>query len=325
MWRCRALAFSELERKRYPVDILRGSHERHHRVLGVLSEALSNANVSVELVDGGSLLHRHLRSKDVVFSVGGDGTVLKAASKIFSNQVPFIGINSDPVLSMGQLCAVSMAPDDDPSKLKNILDRYKAGRFREIFRSRIRADLYSDDENLDVCGTHHEHVSSPALFALNECFLSEDDPSRPAIIEMTTPSGIKQMRSSGVIVSSASGSTGWIANAGAVHPASISQLLSERDITTCKMLAKRYDRKFDFSSSVADSRLQYFVREPVIAEENIDFGHLRGFAKEVVLRPLGFACKLNFDGLRSINVDYGIRIRLTAANATHSLRCLYFS
>ena len=41
---------------------------------------------------------------DVIFSVGGDGTFLLAASKIQDNTIPVIGFNSDPYRSEGYLC-----------------------------------------------------------------------------------------------------------------------------------------------------------------------------------------------------------------------------
>ena len=209
---------SELSRKGYPIDILKGSHERHYRVLSSLTDALVNANATFTRIDARSLKRSHVRGKDVVFSIGGDGTVLKTASKIFSNQIPFIGINSDPVLSAGQLCAIAVGPDDNSDVLSSVVERFQTGRFREVHRSRIRASLHSDDENIDMCATHHENVSSPALFALNECFLSENDPSRPTLIEMMTHKEPKVLRSSGIIVSTATGSTGWLKNAGAIHP-----------------------------------------------------------------------------------------------------------
>ena len=42
--------------------------------------------------------------KDIIMSLGGDGTFLKTASYIKNSQKPILGVNTDPQRSVGMLC-----------------------------------------------------------------------------------------------------------------------------------------------------------------------------------------------------------------------------
>lgn len=63
---------------------------------------------------------------DVIFTTGGDGTFLMAASKVLSRDKPVIGINSDPSRSVGYLCLPGDCTEDFPRALQKLLD----GQFR---------------------------------------------------------------------------------------------------------------------------------------------------------------------------------------------------
>lgn len=41
---------------------------------------------------------------ELILSLGGDGTFLRTASLVQGNQVPILGVNTDPQRSVGHLC-----------------------------------------------------------------------------------------------------------------------------------------------------------------------------------------------------------------------------
>ena len=96
---------------------------------------------------------------DVIFTTGGDGTFLAAASLISSPDKTVIGINSDPSRSVGYLCL----PQPYSSDLNATLDKLYSGQFKWLFRQRIRITLQGEnalDEPLEL------HTGWPESFFL---------------------------------------------------------------------------------------------------------------------------------------------------------------
>lgn len=52
------------------------------------------------------LTDKDFQNIDLVMSLGGDGTFLKTASMISSNQMPIFGVNTDPTRSVGHLTSI---------------------------------------------------------------------------------------------------------------------------------------------------------------------------------------------------------------------------
>ncbi len=50
------------------------------------------------------LTAHEVASKSLIISLGGDGTFLHTSSMIESDQIPILGINTDPSRSLGNLC-----------------------------------------------------------------------------------------------------------------------------------------------------------------------------------------------------------------------------
>jgi len=50
------------------------------------------------------LTAHQVASKTLIISLGGDGTFLHTSSMIESDQIPILGINTDPSWSLGNLC-----------------------------------------------------------------------------------------------------------------------------------------------------------------------------------------------------------------------------
>ena len=127
---------------------------------------------------------------DLVLTVGGDGTVLTAAT--LTGGMPFLTVNSDPIGSVGHYTRCRA------ETLAAALAAWRTGRcpVRELAR-------------LDLV---HRGVRDTFL---NDCLFANPNPAAVCRHRIETPDGASVLRSSGVWVSTATGSTGAIRSAGA--------------------------------------------------------------------------------------------------------------
>ena len=101
---------------------------------------------------------------DYVISLGGDGTFLKAASKVGPKQIPIIGVN------MGRLGFLANVA---PEEIKDVLDNVFEGQFEIEERAVIQ--LEADGKALENCP-----------FALNDiAILKRDNAAMIGILSMT--------------------------------------------------------------------------------------------------------------------------------------------
>lgn len=153
--------------------------------------------IDVTVVAAHQLTHEAVEGSDMVFSAGGDGTFLKAASFV-NTPIPVAGINTDPARSEGNLCCYKV--DNVCNRFSYALDRLLTGNFQWRLRNRIRVGMVNQD------GFWYELPR----YALNEVFIAESDASRPSHYNI----GIDQhqresQRSSGIIVCTGTGSSAW--------------------------------------------------------------------------------------------------------------------
>ncbi|VDO52716.1 unnamed protein product, partial [Brugia timori] len=94
---------------------------------------------------------------DAIFSAGGDGTFLHAASRILSAEKPVIGINTDPMglNSEGHLCLLKKLSHE---YFRDALKRLLAGDFRWLYRQRIRIRLEGDVGDIKPFYLHEEQL-----------------------------------------------------------------------------------------------------------------------------------------------------------------------
>ncbi len=94
---------------------------------------------------------------DFVISIGGDGTLLKAASRVGTKQTPIIGVN------MGRL---GFLADVIPTEVEKVIDSIYKGHYTTEPHTAIQID--TDDEQLTVCP-----------FALNDIAVLKRDNASP--------------------------------------------------------------------------------------------------------------------------------------------------
>ncbi len=141
-----------------------------------------------------------IEGADLVISLGGDGTLLRAARIVGYQEIPILG------LSYGHLGFLTAASPDDTDILSVVSDAL-AGELHVSRRATLAIDVFSHTE------AGKEQTTD--TFALNDLALTRGPLSD--MVEFTiTVSGhrIDRLRGDGVVVSTATGSTGYALSAG---------------------------------------------------------------------------------------------------------------
>ncbi len=150
----------------------------------------------------------HLESSQLLVSMGGDGTIMRAARSASLFDVPVLGVNFGRLGFMAEL-----SPED---AISGILTICKTGGYVEE-RSLLQTKVIKGNDQYNTSAAF-EYAS-----ALNDVVVAREAPSRPIYIEVGIDGErLTTYRADGVIVSTATGSTGYNLSAGGpiVHPAS---------------------------------------------------------------------------------------------------------
>lgn len=133
---------------------------------------------------------------DFVISMGGDGTFLKAASRVGCREIPIIGVNT------GRL---GFLADVLPSEAEAMLDAVYAGDF--LLETHAAIQIETDGEELGECP-----------YALNDiAVLKRDNASMISIRTMVNEDYLVTYQADGLIVSTPTGSTAYsLSNGGPV-------------------------------------------------------------------------------------------------------------
>uniref|UniRef100_A0A0N4VK77 NAD(+) kinase n=1 Tax=Enterobius vermicularis TaxID=51028 RepID=A0A0N4VK77_ENTVE len=231
---------------------------------------------------------------DAVFTAGGDGTFLIAAAKVKDHK-PVIGFNADPIRSEGHLC---ITRKKDLPLVANSLPGFLNGFF----------SLYRN-EKFDP--------KVPVL-ALNDIFVGESHAARVSSYEIQIDDGaVLKQKSSGLVVSTGTGSTSWNYNINRVFEQDVSDLLrimsslgvplNDTNKSFTQEICQRFNEKLVFKPQ--SPMLAYTIREPLVNvtyPENIK----RGFASRIWIRSCCSDAHLVLDGGFSVPFNYGTEILL---------------
>ena len=146
---------------------------------------------------------------DLVLSIGGDGTILRAAQAILPRQVPITGINLGKLGFMTELSV-----DEAQDKLSVLL----AGEGWLDERSLLEAELPAAGEP----------DGRQTFYALNDMVIAHGEVARVIRVEASVDGQLlTTYKADGVIVSTATGSTGYALAAGGpiLHPQAKEMLL----------------------------------------------------------------------------------------------------
>ena len=130
---------------------------------------------------------------DYVISLGGDGTFLKAASKVGPKQIPIIGVN------MGRLGFLANVA---PEEIKDVLNNVFEGRYEIEERAVIQ--LEADGKALENCP-----------FALNDiAILKRDNAAMISIKAIVNDEYLVTYLADGLVISTPTGSTAYSLSVG---------------------------------------------------------------------------------------------------------------
>jgi len=175
-----------------------------------LAEFLETRGVSSWLCSAweGKQVTEQVTGSDLILTIGGDGTILRAAQAVVPQSIPITGIN------LGQLGFMTeLAADEAMEKLPVLL----AGEGWIDERAMLEAELATD-----------EGQKSKRLFALNDVVIARGEIARIIYVEATVDGEpLTTYKADGVIVATATGSTGYsLAASGPIlHPNSCQFLL----------------------------------------------------------------------------------------------------
>ena len=137
---------------------------------------------------------------DLVITLGGDGTLLRAARIVGYREIPILG------LSYGHLGFLTAASPEERDVLSVVSDAL-AGELHVSRRSTLSCEVISIDED----GQEHRSTT----FALNDLALTRGPLSDMVEFDITVSGHhIDRLRGDGVVVSTATGSTGYALSAG---------------------------------------------------------------------------------------------------------------
>ena len=134
------------------------------------------------------------QDKDLIITIGGDGTFLSASHFITSQLI--LGVNSDPKRSAGFLTSISLK--HFAKKLKQISkNKYKINTYQ-----RISAKIFQKDKCVLVEN------------ALNEIYIGNSKPQHVSVYNLNLNKRKELQKSSGILISTGTGSTAWYKSMG---------------------------------------------------------------------------------------------------------------
>ena len=179
--------------------------ERAYKLANELEKFLGSRGVSVWLCSAweGEKAKAQLDNTDLILTTGGDGTILRAAQVALPTQIPITGINLGKLGFMTELKA-----DEARDKLPALL----AGKGWIDERALLEAELLPTDK---------EQEPSHKFYALNDVVAARGAIARVVYIDaIINDEHVTTYKADGVILATATGSTGYSLAAGGpiLHP-----------------------------------------------------------------------------------------------------------
>ncbi|XP_054162681.1 NAD kinase 2, mitochondrial-like [Oppia nitens] len=321
-------------------------HNIHKQSREHIVECLKKASVEVRVVSRNEYNDQNIDWADVIITSGGDGTFLMAASKINNCNKAVIGVNSDPKRSVGYLCLPKRYSNNFGEALRLLSD----GQFRWKYRQRIRIILESENANEEPIELHDQQLKCPEnrfleldashdsrdskikkntktvkkvlpYKALNEVFIGEAISSRVSYYEFAVNENkIKaKLKSSGLTISTGTGSTSWFFNINKVTPQCIQSLfqiinqeidgqhLPENDSQVIERITNKFNNSLIFDPS--EPLMAYAIRDPVVFGTEFH-SNPRGFAKNITVKSRMIDANIVIDGGLSYKFNDGANVSL---------------
>ena len=273
-------------------------------------------DIEVNVVKASDLKKEDFVGMDAVFTAGGDGTFLKAAS-MANFGLPIIGVNTDPSKSQGFLCCsqLDMTGGRHP-EFDNIVRRLATGDFRWLDQDRLVVTLVNADGR----------ETELPIFALNELLLSVRDPAKASIMDVGIDNLEREkVRCSGIIVCTGTGSTAWYESAIKVHADTVEQVLQAANVDSTSVIdaeiVGRINSAIKFKPD--DGQLGFVVREPIV-NDVLSCKRRTGKACKISIKSLVWNGLINIDGLVEFPFNYGVQAVIKIGGPETRLRTVRF-
>ncbi len=166
---------------------VRAGHDTHYASLDHVRKVLMDHGIEFCRSYMPYSEYADFRGKDLVICVGGDGTVLNSA-QYMTDSTPMLTVRSDK-RSVGTLCEI------DAKNFEEALDRILADKFTTEQWTRAEGRL-----------------KDKHLLALNEIYVGIRHSPSMARYELTFGGMTESQMSSGIVISTGTGSTAWYGN-----------------------------------------------------------------------------------------------------------------
>jgi NAD+ kinase len=179
-----------LEQEHAAVRLVKKSHTEHSSTLEHLTKELNKRKIKFTTQARSSQSHK-IDDVDLLISVGGDGTFLDASH--YLDKVPVLGVNSALSTSFGHFCLAN------ENNFGSILDKIESNSLQASHLMRLTVLL---------------NGRPLPSFSLNEVLIAHKNPAATTRYIITQNNCTEEHLSSGVWISTASGSTGSMNAAG---------------------------------------------------------------------------------------------------------------
>ena len=173
-----------LERSGQSIDDIQVAHDRYHRVLGNVRKALDEQR-KVHVIDRSQVPQYTFGDSELVITIGQDGLVSNTA-KYLDGQ-PIFAINPDP------------------DRYDGVLLPFVPGTFKAYLAASLAGDL----DQKSVTLARASSSTGQELLAFNDFFIGARS-HVSARYQIAVGDTAEQHSSSGIIVSTGAGSTGWL-------------------------------------------------------------------------------------------------------------------
>ena len=160
--------------------------------LASAGRALEKLNIDYKRVSRNKLSEASFKNKDLILTIGGDGTLLRAAQFI-KDKTPILGINSNPKQKEGFFLKATIG--DIENRIKRIIKN----KFKIINIARLEASI------------NGRKINEPAL---NEFYAGHKKPYKISRYTLKISDKKEAQKSSGIIAGTSFGFRGWLLQAG---------------------------------------------------------------------------------------------------------------
>ncbi|XP_035743987.1 NAD kinase 2, mitochondrial-like [Vespa mandarinia] len=313
-------------------DLLFDTYRATKDIENEVAKVLNKFNIEYKKVNRSNISRSDVTWADLVLPIGGDGTFLLAANLIFDNKTPIIGINSYPLHSEGFL----MLPSYYTKNISQIFELLKAGQYDTLMRSRIRTTLKGEGiwnppfhmheekhffgverffSNGQLKPANSDQLNERQLpwLALNEAFVAEVFAAKMTtlLIKFDDAENFHRIKSSGICISTGTGSTSWYKAINGISPQLVRQIFDLLDNQTNYTNAEINEICCKFNDSLhfnpEAQNLSYAIRDMNMTKVFPVPKSLQryNFCKKLTVKSLCFNGGLVLDGGIAVQFNLG--------------------